>query len=211
MAMEQRVVNIKEMEVKEIDKRKSGEAFEVLLKPGQNGDAAPSPLKCTPKKEISISEIQLKQQAAEERRKAQQDALVNNLKAEEEKILKAKQKKAEANDTFMQWAQEQLLAKMCQYQDNHMAHLQSKIQKFRELNMKPDEIREKVRHEIDEMYGNLDEKIQQKLLESEQRRENMLRQVREKQQEKENHAQQVRQKKLEDNCNINCTNGINCA
>jgi len=188
------------MEVKEINKRKSGEAFEVILKhPASTGDANPSPLKSPPpKKEPSINEIQTKLQAAEERRKKQQEAVVNNLKAEEEKILKVKQKKAEYNDSFSAWAQEQLASKMCQYKENYMARLESRIQKFRDQNLKQEEMREKVRREIDEMCAQLDENLQQKLLKSEQLRQQQLNQVIEKQQEKENHAQQVRQKRKDE-------------
>nr|XP_002130876.1 stathmin-1-A [Ciona intestinalis] len=187
-----------DIKVKEICKGNSGEAFEVILKlPGQNGDGVASPLKSlTPKKEVSMDEIKMKLQAAEERRKAVQEAKVTQQKAEEEKILKAKQKKAEVNDSFSQWAEQHLKKQMCQYQENHIAQLEAKIKKFKALNMKPEEMKEKVQREVDEMCAQREAGIQQKLIKSEELRQKQLQKVRERQQEKENHAQEVRHKKV---------------
>merc|ERR1712002_583946 len=100
--------------IKDINKRKSGEAFHLLLsKPGQHGDGiseANSKLKTRlkPKKEISHVEIQ----STERRRKAKQQAILDSVKAEEEKLLKAKQKRAEASNNFSAQAEENLKNKM---------------------------------------------------------------------------------------------------
>ncbi|CAK8696184.1 unnamed protein product [Clavelina lepadiformis] len=210
MATDQRISDIKEMEVKAIDKRKSGEAFEVIIKlPGQSVDANPSPLKSPPpKKELSFDEIQSKMRAAEDRRKAMQEAVLNQLKAEEEKVLKVKQKKAEVNDSFSTWAKKHLKEKMSQYEENYGLQLQAKIHKFRALNVKPEELKEKVRREIDNMCTQRDAQLQQRLSKSEQLRKQQIQQVRDRQQEKENHAQQVRQKKLLETENNNKENSI---
>lgn len=58
-----------DIQVKELDKRASGQAFEVIL-----GDPAPDvkgefPLSHPKKKDVSLEEIQRKLEAAEERRK----------------------------------------------------------------------------------------------------------------------------------------------
>lgn len=60
---------VSDIQVKELDKRASGQAFEVLL-----GDPAPDakgdfPLSPPKKKDVSLEEIQRKLDAAEERRK----------------------------------------------------------------------------------------------------------------------------------------------
>lgn len=58
---------ISDIHVKELDKRASGQAFEVILAtPDPKGDFPLSPPK---KKDVSLEEIQRKLDAAEERRK----------------------------------------------------------------------------------------------------------------------------------------------
>lgn len=60
---------IRDMEVIELNKRRSGQAFEVILKP-PSFDGGPNPLATTPpRREPSLEEIQRKLDAAEERRK----------------------------------------------------------------------------------------------------------------------------------------------
>ena len=195
MATDKKIADMKKMEVKELNKRKSGEAFEVILKPADE-DAIQNSLKSIPpKKESSIDQIQMKMQAAEERRRALQDAVVNQVKAEDEKVLKVKQKKAEASTIFASSAQEKLKNKMSLYEENYESVLQAKIEKFRAMNIKPDELKEKIQKEIDDLRVQRGEHIQQKLSKSELLRQQQLQSVREKQLEKENHAQQVRQNK----------------
>lgn len=57
------------MEVKQINKRASGQAFELILKPPSPVSEAPRTLASPKKKELSLEEIQKKLEAAEERRK----------------------------------------------------------------------------------------------------------------------------------------------
>lgn len=60
---------IRDMEVIELNKRRSGQAFEVILKP-PSFDGGPNTLAITPpRREPSLEEIQRKLDAAEERRK----------------------------------------------------------------------------------------------------------------------------------------------
>lgn len=58
-----------DMEVKQINKRASGQAFELILKPPSPVSEAPRTLASPKKKELSLEEIQKKLEAAEERRK----------------------------------------------------------------------------------------------------------------------------------------------
>lgn len=55
--------------VKELDKRASGQAFEVLLNPSAPDAKGEFPLPTPKKKDVSLEEIQRKLDAAEERRK----------------------------------------------------------------------------------------------------------------------------------------------
>lgn len=58
-----------DIHVKELDKRASGQAFEVILSPSAPDPKGEFPLSTPKKKEVSLDEIQKKLDAAEERRK----------------------------------------------------------------------------------------------------------------------------------------------
>ncbi len=62
-------VSITDIQVKELDKRASGQAFEVILSPSAPDGKGEFPLSTPKKKEVSLDEIQKKLEAAEERRK----------------------------------------------------------------------------------------------------------------------------------------------
>jgi len=204
-SVQSRVDEIREMEVTEVKKRKSGEAFEVLIKtPGQKGDSA-SPLKRVtqpPKKDLTIDDVQGKLQAAEERRKAKQEEMLNQLKAEEEKIVKVQMRR----DAVSQWAAEHLKSKMIKYEANHLSFLQSKIDKCRSHNMSLEDMREKVKQEVDKMCTQYDENLKKKMTKSEELRQQKLQEVLNKQKELEARAMKVRKqheqnKQLEDKTN----------
>lgn len=57
------------MEVKPINKRASGQAFEVILKPQSPVSDVAHNLPSPPKRDISLDDIEKKLEAAEERRK----------------------------------------------------------------------------------------------------------------------------------------------
>merc|ERR1712002_1218692 len=113
--------------IKDINKRKSGEAFHLLLsKPGQHGDGiseANSKLKTRlkPKKEISHVEIQSKIESAERRRKAKQQAILDSVKAEEENLKN----------------------KMSQYEEKRCEHIQQKLERLKEQDEKAQQVRQK--------------------------------------------------------------------
>lgn len=58
-----------EIKVKELDKRASGTAYEVILGAGTQDAKGEFPLSAPKKKDVSLEEIQRKLDAAEERRK----------------------------------------------------------------------------------------------------------------------------------------------
>lgn len=61
-----------DIQVKELDKRASGQAFEVILSPTAPDTKGEFPLSTPKKKDVSLEEIQRKLDAAEERRKVAQ-------------------------------------------------------------------------------------------------------------------------------------------
>lgn len=68
-----------DFQVKELDKRASGQAFEVILSPTAPDAKGEFPLSTPKKKEVSLDEIQKKLDAAEERRKVSGCLAVNCL------------------------------------------------------------------------------------------------------------------------------------
>lgn len=64
---------VPDIQVKELDKRASGQAFEVLLGTPAPDGKGEFPLSPPKKKDVSLEEIQRKLDAAEERRKVKMD------------------------------------------------------------------------------------------------------------------------------------------
>lgn len=65
------ILAVSDLEVKGLNNRLSGQAFEVILKdPDQCRDKSqPQPLPSPPRREVSLKELQMRLEAAEERRK----------------------------------------------------------------------------------------------------------------------------------------------
>ncbi|KAL7393424.1 hypothetical protein ABVT39_010696 [Epinephelus coioides] len=143
-----------DMEVKPINKRASGQAFEVILKtPSPVSDVAhnlPSP----PKRDISLEDIEKKLEAAEDRRKYQEAqvlrALAEKRDHERDVLLKA----MEENSNFSKMAEEKLQMKMEQIKENREAYLAAMIERLQEKERraavvrKNKELREELREEL---------------------------------------------------------------
>lgn len=65
------ILAVSDLEVKGLNKRMSGQSFEVILKhPDHSGDKSqPQPLPSPPRREVSLEELQKRLEAADERRK----------------------------------------------------------------------------------------------------------------------------------------------
>lgn len=145
-----------DIQVKELDKRASGQAFEVILgapAPDAKGEFPLSPPK---KKDVSLEEIQRKLDAAEERRKVRATAVNRcdepidlwanfllgrqNHEAEVLKHLAEKrehekevlQKAMEENNNFSKMAEEKLNQKMEANKENRTAIMAAMNEKFKE-------------------------------------------------------------------------------
>lgn len=64
-----------DIQVKELEKRASGQAFELILSPRSKEAVPEFPLSPPKKKDVSLEEIQKKLEAAEERRKVRLEQL----------------------------------------------------------------------------------------------------------------------------------------
>ncbi|XP_012686946.1 stathmin-like [Clupea harengus] len=125
--------------VKELDKRASGQAFEVILgTPDAKGEFPLSPPK---KKDLSLEEIQRKLEAAEERRKSHEAEVLKHLAEKREHEQEVLRKAQEENNNFSKMAEEKLNQKMEANKENREALLAAMNEKFKEKDKKIEDVR----------------------------------------------------------------------
>ncbi|XP_029308366.1 stathmin-2a [Cottoperca gobio] len=126
------VCEFEDLEVKAINKRASGQAFEVILKPLSPVSDVAHNLPSPPKRAISLEDIEKKLEAADDRRKYQEAqvmrALAEKRDHERDVLLKA----MEENNNFSKMAEEKLQIKMDQIKENREAHLAAMIERLQE-------------------------------------------------------------------------------
>uniref|UniRef100_A0A8B9JMN3 Stathmin n=1 Tax=Astyanax mexicanus TaxID=7994 RepID=A0A8B9JMN3_ASTMX len=120
------------MKVKPINKRASGQAFEVILKPPSPTSDGGYSITSPPKKEVSLENIQKKLEAAEDRRRSQEaqvlKALAEKREHERDVLLKA----MEENSNFSKMAEEKLTSKMEHNTKNREALLLAMLERLQE-------------------------------------------------------------------------------
>lgn len=130
-----------DMEVKQINKRASGQAFELILKPPSPISEAPRTLASPKKKDLSLEEIQKKLEAAEGRRKSQEAQVLKQLAEKREHEREVLQKALEENNNFSKMAEEKLILKMEQIKENREANLAAIIERLQEKERHAAEVR----------------------------------------------------------------------
>ncbi|XP_029103884.1 stathmin-like [Scleropages formosus] len=130
-----------DIQVKELDKRASGQAFEVLLSPGGTDPKAEFPLSTPKKKDVSLEEIQRKLDAAEERRKSHEAEVLKHLAEKREHEKEVQQKALEESSNFSKMAEEKLNQKMEANKENRSARMAALNEKFKEKDKKLEEVR----------------------------------------------------------------------
>ncbi|XP_058634186.1 stathmin-3 [Onychostoma macrolepis] len=132
-----------DMEVKSLNKRASGQAFEVILKsPTEASPERPQTLALPPqKKEPSLGELQRRLEAAEERRKSQEKQVLKQLAEKREREKEVLTKAQEVNNNYSKMAEEKLHHKMELIQENRMARLNALKQRLREKELHAAEVR----------------------------------------------------------------------
>ncbi|XP_009977734.1 PREDICTED: stathmin-3 isoform X1 [Tauraco erythrolophus] len=132
----------KDMEVKQLDKRASGQSFEVILK--SPSDLSPeSPILSSPpkKKDLSLEELQRRLEAAEERRKTQEAQVLKQLAEKREHEREVLHKALEENNNFSRLAEEKLNYKMELSREIREAHLAALRERLREKELHAAEVR----------------------------------------------------------------------
>ncbi|KAM9435339.1 stathmin-4 isoform 1-T2 [Clarias gariepinus] len=132
---------IKDVEVIELNKRTSGQAFKVILKP-PSFDGVPELNASMPhRKDPSLEEIQKKLEAAEERRKFQEAELLKHLAGKREHEKEVIQKAFEENNNFIKNAKEKLEQKMETNKENREALLAAMLERLQEKDKHAEEVR----------------------------------------------------------------------
>ncbi|KAF7708736.1 stathmin 1b [Silurus meridionalis] len=130
-----------DIHVKELDKRASGQAFEVILSPSAPEAKGDFPLSTPKKKEVSLDEIQKKLDAAEERRKNHEAEVLKHLAEKREHEKEVLQKAMEENNNFSKMAEEKLNQKMEANKENRTKQMAALNEKFKEKDKKIEEVR----------------------------------------------------------------------
>ncbi|TTF41807.1 Stathmin-2 [Bagarius yarrelli] len=139
------------MEVKPINKRASGQAFEVILKPPSPvSDATHSIGSFAKKRDVSLDDIQKKLEAAENRRKSQEAQVLRALAEKREHERDVLFKAMEENNNFSRMAEEKLIYKMEQNSENRRAHLAAMLERLHEKEQHAAEVRrnKEIREEL---------------------------------------------------------------
>jgi len=130
-----------EILVKELDKRASGQAFEVILGAPVPDAKGKFPLSPPKKEDVTLDEIQKKLEAAEERRKNHEAEVLKQLAAKREHEKEVLQKAMEENNNFSKIAEEKLNQKMEANKENRTAIMAAMKEKFNEKDKKLEEVR----------------------------------------------------------------------
>nr|XP_057946131.1 stathmin-4 [Doryrhamphus excisus] len=132
---------MKDVEVIKLNKRASGQAFEVILKP-PSFDGVPDLNTSMPqRRDPSLEEIQKKLEAAEERRKCQEAELLKHLAEKREHEREVIQKAFEENNNFIKNAKEKLEQKMEANKENREALLAAMLERLQEKDKHAEEVR----------------------------------------------------------------------
>uniref|UniRef100_A0A672Y6Q4 Stathmin n=1 Tax=Sphaeramia orbicularis TaxID=375764 RepID=A0A672Y6Q4_9TELE len=118
--------------IRPINKRASGQAFEVILKPLSPVSDVAQNLPSPPKRDISLEDIEKKLEAAEERRKSQEAQVLKVLAEKREHERDVLLKAMEENSNFSRMAEEKLQSKLEQIKENREAHLAAMIERLQE-------------------------------------------------------------------------------
>ncbi|XP_041843255.1 stathmin 1b isoform X1 [Melanotaenia boesemani] len=131
----------KYIQVKELNKRASGQAFEVILSPSTPDAKVDFPLSPNKKKETSLDEIKRKLEAADERRRSHEAEVLKHLAEKREHEKEVIQKAIEESCNFSKLAQEKLNQKMEANKENRTARMAALNEKFKEKDKKLQEVR----------------------------------------------------------------------
>ncbi|XP_028854150.1 stathmin-3 [Denticeps clupeoides] len=136
------IYQFEDLEVKSLNKRTSGQSFEVILKsPTDLSPDRPQSLALPQKKDVSLNDLTGRQVAAEQRRKTQEAQILKNLSEKREHEKEVLSKAHKGNNNFSKMAEEKLNHKMEVTKENRTAHLNALKQRLRQKEIHAAEVR----------------------------------------------------------------------
>lgn len=133
--------DFEDLDIKPINKRASGQAFEVILKPPSPVSEAAHSLTSPPKRDLSLEDIQKKLEAAEDRRKSQEASVLRALAEKRDHERDVLLRAMEENSNFSRMAEEKLQYKMEQIEENRLAFLAAMMERLQEKERHAQEVR----------------------------------------------------------------------
>ncbi|XP_034017426.1 stathmin-2b isoform X2 [Thalassophryne amazonica] len=130
-----------DLDIKPLNKRASGQAFEVILKPTSPVSETARCITSPPKRDISLEDIQKKLDAAEDRRRSLEAEILRILAEKREHERDVLVKAMEENSNFSRMAEEKLQIKMEQSEENRLAFLAAMMDRLQEREKHAQEVR----------------------------------------------------------------------
>ncbi|XP_077577201.1 stathmin 1b [Stigmatopora nigra] len=199
------MAEIAEIQVKELSRRASGQAFELILRPTSPDAKVQFPLSPVIKKEISLEEIIKKLDAAEERRKTHEAEVLKNLAEKREHEREVFQRAIDECRNFSKNTEEKLTQKMMAAKERHMIHEAEVLKNLAEKREREKEVLQRAMAEGCNFSKSTQEKLTQKMLAAEERYKNHEAEVLKQLAEKREREREVLQRALDDWCNFSKT------
>ncbi|KAK5883627.1 stathmin-2b [Gymnodraco acuticeps] len=133
--------DFEDLDIKPINKRASGQSFEIILKPTSPVSDNAHCITTPPKRDISLEDIQKKLEAAEDRRKSQEAQVLQALAEKREHERDVLMKAMEENSNFSRMAEEKLQVKMEQIEENRQAYMAAIMDRLQEKERHAQEVR----------------------------------------------------------------------
>ncbi|XP_034017427.1 stathmin-2b isoform X3 [Thalassophryne amazonica] len=133
--------DFEDLDIKPLNKRASGQAFEVILKPTSPVSETARCITSPPKRDISLEDIQKKLDAAEDRRRSLEAEILRILAEKREHERDVLVKAMEENSNFSRMAEEKLQIKMEQSEENRLAFLAAMMDRLQEREKHAQEVR----------------------------------------------------------------------
>ncbi|CAG00049.1 unnamed protein product [Tetraodon nigroviridis] len=133
----------KDFHVRELDRRASGSAFQVILSPSNLTEPKAKILLSPERKGISLEEQKKKMAAAEERRKSREVEMLKHFAEVREHEKQVLHKATEDRNNFSKMTKENISQKMEAYKENRVAQRAVLDEKFKARDKKLEEAKKK--------------------------------------------------------------------
>ncbi|XP_061807878.1 stathmin 1b [Nerophis lumbriciformis] len=198
------MANSGDIQVKELSKRASGQAFELILSPSSDVKMQ-FPLSPLKKKETSLDEIMKKLEAADERRKNHEAEVLKNLAEKREHEKEVIQRAIDECYKFSKNTQEKLTQKMVAAEERHKIHAAEVMKNLAEKREREKEVLRRAIDECCNFSKTTQEKLNQKMEAAEERHKTHEAEVLKQLAEKREREKEVLQRAFDECSNFSKT------